>query len=168
MRKKTMTACCEAKTKQTKRNSDNTWGELDSQKQTRGVSRIARLLSVVLVPNEREMGSFSFETACLIRTYGNRDTFRLEQRQLNEAGTQARRRSRLICRCSPVESPLGRRHIDEGELRRAKRRLSPAGGTDLFDLFSIFGQLNLVLGKSDGLIFDGDRTIVDPNRDFLT
>ena len=115
--------------------------------------------------NELEMGTWVWCVPSFISPHSQIDWFGIEQRQLHDASYTASTASGGQFRGFPIEQPLARSQVKQGQLRGTERSISQARMADRLQMLVIVLQLDAVLGKRHGLMLDLERALIDPNRD---
>ena len=67
----------------------------------------------------------------------------------------------------PVQEPLIRAEVEEGQLRGPEDRFSDTRIAHVLDVFAIIVQLHAILGQGHRLIFQFERALIDPYGDQL-
>lgn len=119
----------------------------------------------IRLPNEMEMSARVWCAASFFCTHGPLDQGEIEQRQLQDALCRATVMLRRPLGGFPVEEPLARTQIKEGELWGTERGAREARMADRSQMLVIILQLDAVPGKRHGLVLDLERTLIDPHRD---
>ena len=119
-----------------------------------------------------EMAAWAYWAASCLSAHGPIVRREIEQRQLHDALC---RTHDALCRTTanlrrtlrgfPVEEPLARTQIKEGELWGTERGAREARMADRLQVLMVVLQLDAVPGKRHGLMLDLERTLIDPNRD---